>query len=110
MPIYTRFLAEFSPNKPYLVGREGVEPSRCHHRRILSPQRLPIPPPPQLANYTTFLRRLACRENKCTQGDDEGPLILQFIMTARNSLEFEKGEDPSGPRRFRILDPAVPAR
>lgn len=28
------------------VGREGVEPSRCHHRRILSPLRLPIPPPP----------------------------------------------------------------
>ena len=25
------------------VGREGVEPSRCHHRRILSPLRLPKP-------------------------------------------------------------------
>ena len=29
------------------VGREGVEPSQCLHRRILSPLRLPIPPPPQ---------------------------------------------------------------
>ena len=29
------------------MGREGVEPSRCHHRRILSPLRLPIPPSPR---------------------------------------------------------------
>ncbi len=28
-----------------LVPREGLEPSRCHHRRILNPLRLPIPPP-----------------------------------------------------------------
>ena len=26
------------------VARVGVEPTRCHHRRILSPLRLPIPP------------------------------------------------------------------
>ncbi len=32
---------------PFTVGREGVEPSRCHHRRILSPLRLPIPPSPR---------------------------------------------------------------
>ena len=25
----------------------GVEPTQCHHRRILSPLRLPIPPPPE---------------------------------------------------------------
>ena len=37
------------------VGREGVEPSRCHHRRILSPLRLPIPPPPQrIFNFIAF--------------------------------------------------------
>ena len=29
------------------MGREGVEPSRYHYRRILSPLRLPIPPSPQ---------------------------------------------------------------
>ena len=29
------------------VGREGVEPSRYHYRRILSPLRLPIPPSPR---------------------------------------------------------------
>ncbi len=28
------------------VGRVGLEPTRCLHRRILSPLRLPIPPPP----------------------------------------------------------------
>lgn len=28
----------------FLVARVGVEPTRCHHRRILSPLRLPIPP------------------------------------------------------------------
>ena len=31
-----------------VVGREGVEPSRTLVRRILSPLRLPIPPPSQL--------------------------------------------------------------
>ena len=30
-----------------LVGRVGVEPTQCLHRRILSPLRLPIPPPPR---------------------------------------------------------------
>lgn len=30
------------------VGRVGLEPTRCHHRRILSPLRLPVPPPPHL--------------------------------------------------------------
>lgn len=35
------------------VGREGVEPSRCHHRRILSPLRLPIPPSPQPVSILT---------------------------------------------------------
>src|SRR5687768_3280274 len=34
-------------NDVYKMGREGVEPSRCHHRRILSPLRLPIPPSPR---------------------------------------------------------------
>ncbi len=39
----------------FAVGREGVEPSRCHHRRILSPLRLPIPPPPQrMFNFIAF--------------------------------------------------------
>ena len=27
------------------IGRVGVEPTQCLHRRILSPLRLPIPPP-----------------------------------------------------------------
>jgi hypothetical protein len=31
----------------FFVGREGVEPSQYHYRRILSPLRLPIPPSPQ---------------------------------------------------------------
>ena len=34
------------------VGREGVEPSRCCHRQILSLLRLPIPPSPQPFNST----------------------------------------------------------
>ena len=32
----------------YTVGRVGVEPTQCLHRGILSPLRLPIPPPPQV--------------------------------------------------------------
>src|SRR6267154_5512093 len=27
-----------------LVPGEGIEPTRCHHHRILSPARLPVPP------------------------------------------------------------------
>src|SRR5690606_41793341 len=27
-----------------VVPKEGLEPSRCRHRRILSPLRLPVPP------------------------------------------------------------------
>lgn len=27
-----------------MVPRVGLEPTRCHHHRILSPARLPIPP------------------------------------------------------------------
>ena len=34
----------------FLVARVGVEPTRCHHRRILSPLRLPIPPSRHLLN------------------------------------------------------------
>ena len=33
------------------VGREGVEPSQYHYRRILSPLRLPIPPSPQRVQF-----------------------------------------------------------
>ncbi len=29
-----------------VVGRVGLEPTRCCHRQILSLLRLPIPPPP----------------------------------------------------------------
>ena len=32
----------------HFVGREGVEPSRCYQRQILSLLRLPIPPSPQM--------------------------------------------------------------
>ena len=28
-----------------LVPRVGIEPTRCHHHRILNPARLPVPPP-----------------------------------------------------------------
>lgn len=28
-----------------MVRRAGIEPARCFHRRILSPVRLPVPPP-----------------------------------------------------------------
>ena len=34
-------------NEPVLVPRVGLEPTLCHHNRILSPARLPIPPPRQ---------------------------------------------------------------
>ena len=43
----------------FFVGREGVEPSQCLHRRILSPLRLPIPPPPQ---HYLFYLTLASRQ------------------------------------------------
>ncbi len=39
------------------MGRVGVEPTRCFHRRILSPLRLPIPPSPRGSQlYTADFR------------------------------------------------------
>ena len=41
-----------------LVPRVGIEPTRCHHHRILSPARLPVPPPRQSGDsITTVYRR-----------------------------------------------------
>ena len=34
----------------YYIGRVGIEPTRYLYRRILSPLRLPIPPPPLSEN------------------------------------------------------------
>lgn len=43
---------EKSPDFPGLpVARVGVEPTRCHHRQILSLMRLPIPP----SRHTSFI-------------------------------------------------------
>jgi hypothetical protein len=39
------------------VGREGLEPSRSCDRWILSPLRLPIPPPPQHKSNCTQKRK-----------------------------------------------------
>ncbi len=41
------------------MGREGVEPSRCFHRRILSPLRLPIPPSPRHEKSTPQTARFS---------------------------------------------------
>ena len=39
-----------------MVPRVGLEPTRCHHHRILSPARLPIPPSRQRAlSITKYL-------------------------------------------------------
>jgi hypothetical protein len=35
----------------FLVPRAGIEPARCHHRGILSPVRLPIPPSRQRSRH-----------------------------------------------------------
>ncbi len=40
------------------VGREGVEPSRCYQRQILSLLRLPIPPSPRRDQITLQYARL----------------------------------------------------
>jgi hypothetical protein len=37
----------------YLVPGAGIEPARCCQRGILSPVRLPIPPPGHLEIYIT---------------------------------------------------------
>jgi hypothetical protein len=39
-----------------MVPRVGLEPTRCHHHRILSPARLPIPPSRQgMHSITKFI-------------------------------------------------------
>ena len=51
------FRNEARPNLKTIPG-EGVEPSRCRHRRILSPLRLPIPPSGQIVHqYNQFAKR-----------------------------------------------------
>ena len=40
--------------KALTVPGEGVEPSRCRHRRILSPLRLPIPPSGQIVYFKSI--------------------------------------------------------
>ena len=37
-----------------MVRVTGLEPVRCHHRGILSPLRLPIPPHPHVAGLDGF--------------------------------------------------------
>lgn len=38
------------------IPRVGIEPTRCHHHWILSPARLPVPPPRQEhAQYSKLL-------------------------------------------------------
>ena len=55
------YRCEIGPNKKktrwspgflfiYYIGRVGIEPTRYLYRRILSPLRLPIPPPPLSEN------------------------------------------------------------
>ncbi len=55
------------------VGREGVEPSRCHHRRILSPLRLPIPPSPQASSILSQF-------TKTRVGNRELRILLTFTI------------------------------
>src|SRR3989304_3168384 len=49
----------------FFVGREGVEPSQYHYRRILSPLRLPIPPSPQRTYFTLILMDVLIFLNAC---------------------------------------------
>src|ERR1700677_3019982 len=37
-----------------LVPGEGIEPTRCHHHRILSPARLPVPPSAHARPHSIF--------------------------------------------------------
>ncbi len=46
-----RLILKRSKANYILVGREGFEPTRCRHRRILSPLRLPVPPPPRVKHH-----------------------------------------------------------
>ena len=54
-----RFVSAWcSRNDSEKMGREGVEPSRCYHRQILSLLRLPIPPSPRHALFYCILESL----------------------------------------------------
>lgn len=46
-----------------MVGKKGLEPSRCFHHRILSPMRLPIPPLPQIWRFVPGSNR---RSQSCS--------------------------------------------
>src|SRR5688572_13525942 len=77
------------------VGREGVEPSRYHYRRILSPLRLPIPPSPRQYNSTinqdSYLPGLACKYSVfCLYS---GQITQEMLMPTVRDMIRKKGSE-----------------
>lgn len=71
-----------------MVPRVGVEPTRCHHHRILNPARLPIPPPRQgigayyNKEFFRYNRRMhSCQTTLCILSTLD--LLLTFMLKSR---------------------------
>ena len=45
-------------NRDRMVLGRGIEPLWCHHRRILSPLRLPVPPPERCVEWFSVAESL----------------------------------------------------
>ena len=80
-----------------MVPRTGIEPVRYCYRRILSPVRLPVPPPRNYINYWSERRDLNPRPSPW-QGD---VLPLNYF---REYLEMVRVKGVEPPRR-EALDP-----
>ena len=68
------------------VGRVGVEPTRCFHRRILSPLRLPIPPSPRLLLSLTDCRVSKPRFFQLTL--NKSPVIVTHDCLTSRQVEY----------------------
>src|SRR6266404_6217903 len=84
-----------------LVPGEGIEPTRCHHHRILSPARLPVPPSGQ-ARCGSICDR---RPGKNDQGSI-GSTHAAYGLSLRSS----SGSHRPAPDRGAFRQPPVGAR
>ena len=65
-----------------LIGRVGVEPTQYLYRRILSPLRLPIPPPPRVCNILPLSQRFQANSFPPERVNFHAPIHLININTA----------------------------
>ena len=100
------------------MPRTGIEPVRCCHRRILSPVRLPVPPPRLLKRTTGFEPATPTLARWCSttelRSHKEYPICRLHDLNTRPSdyksdaLPTELSRPISIPMRVKGLEPPRP--